>query len=160
MAQGFVALEAARAAARGATIDEVTAVAERMTGEVSLLAMLDTLTYLARSGRVPRVAAWAAGMLGVRPIVRFGAGDIRLAGRAHSRARALRALADQFVAAVGGRETHLAVHHANAPGDAHELLERIGARVPLAEAHVSEFTQVMGVHTGPGLAGLAFWTES
>ena len=65
MAQGFVVLEAARMAASGAPIMEVLAAAEAMTTRVSLLAMLDTLRYLARSGRVPRVAAWAAGMLNV-----------------------------------------------------------------------------------------------
>ena len=63
----------------------VVARAEEMTGRVTLLAMLDTLSYLARSGRVPRVAAWAAGMLQVKPIVRFTAGDIKLVARTRTR---------------------------------------------------------------------------
>src|SRR4029078_1501874 len=53
MAQGFVVLEAPRAPAAGASIDDVAARAEAMTQRVTLLAMLDTLGYLARSGRVP-----------------------------------------------------------------------------------------------------------
>jgi hypothetical protein len=31
--------------------------------------------------------------------------------------------------------------------------------VRIAESYVTEFTQVMGVHTGPGLAGFAFWCD-
>ena len=159
MAQGFVVLEAARAAQAGAGIDAVVARVEEMATRVTLLAMLDTLTYLARGGRVPRVAAWAAGMIQVKPIVRFTASDIRLLARTRTRRRALARMVDILSELTAGRPVHLAVHHANAPADAERLLTEARRRVDVAEAYVSEFTQVMGVHTGPGLAGFAFWTE-
>ncbi|MDE3095560.1 MAG: DegV family protein [Chloroflexota bacterium] len=159
MAQGFVVLEAARAAQAGAGIDAVVATVEEMATRVTLLAMLDTLSYLARGGRVPWVAAWAAGVLQVKPIVRFTASDIRLLARTRTRRRALERMGDLLAELTAGRRVHLAVHHANAPADAERLLAAARARVDLAEAYVSEFTQVMGVHTGPGLAGFAFWTE-
>ncbi|MBF6598920.1 MAG: DegV family protein [Dehalococcoidia bacterium] len=159
MAQGFVVLEAARAARDGAGIDAIIARADEMAGRVTLLAMLDTLSYLARGGRVPRVAAWAAGMLQVKPIVRFTASDIRLIARTRTRARALERMVDVLAQGAADRRVHLAVHHAHAPDDAQELLARAQERVEIAEAWVSEFTQVMGVHTGPGLTGFAFWTE-
>ena len=124
-----------------------------MTERVTLLAMLDTLSYLARSGRVPRVAAWAAGMLQVKPIVRFSASDIKLVARTRTRARALDRMLELLAEATAGRATHLAVHHANAPADAEYLLRQAQQHVNLAESYVTEFTQVMGVHTGPGLVG-------
>ena len=159
MAQGFVVIEAARAAASGADVDTVLARAEAMTTQVTLLAMLDTLSYLARGGRVPRVAAWAAGMLQVKPIVRFSASDIKLVARTRTRARALDQMGELLAQMAGGRRTHLAVHHAHAPGDAAYLLRAAEGRIELAESYVTEFTQVMGVHTGPGLVGLAWWCE-
>jgi|CXWL01.1.fsa_nt_gi DegV family protein with EDD domain len=159
MAQGFVVLEAARLAETGAGIDDVIARAEEMTGRVSLLAMLDTLSYLARSGRVPRVASWAAGVFQVKPIVRFTAGDIKRLSQPRTRARGLEKMATIFAELTAGRRTHLAVHHANAPDDAGWLLERVQRSVSIVESHVTEFTQVMGVHTGPGLVGLAWWCE-
>jgi DegV family protein with EDD domain len=159
MAQGFVVLEAARAAASGATLEAVVARADAMTRRVTLLAMLDTLDYLARSGRVPRVAAWAAGMLRVKPIVRFSVDGIKLIARARTRPRAIDELVRRAGALAGSGRVHLAIHHANAPHDAAELLRRLESRLDLVEAHITEFTQVMGVHTGPGLLGAAFWTE-
>jgi DegV family protein with EDD domain len=160
MAQGFVVLEAARAAQTGASIEQVAQRAEAMTTQVTLLAMLDTLTYLARGGRVPRAAAWAAGMLQVKPIVRFSASDIRLVARTRTRRRALDRMVELLVEMAEGRTLHLAVHHANAPEDARYLLDRIEPQIVLAETYLTEFTQVMGVHTGPGLVGLAWWAES
>jgi DegV family protein with EDD domain len=159
MAQGFVVLEAARTAAAGAPIEEVIAKVDEMAGRVNLLAMLDTLTYLARGGRVPRVAAWAAGMLQVKPIVRFTASDIHLVARTRTRRRALARMTELLAEIADGRAVHLAVHHAHAPEDAEELLAQAEQRVKIAESYVSEFTQVMGVHTGPGLAGFAFWCD-
>lgn len=159
MAQGFVVLEAARAAAAGASIAEVVARTEEMTGRVTLLAMLDTLDFLARSGRVPRAAAWAAGIVQVKPIVRFSATQIRLVARTRTRRRALDRLAELATAEAAGRPTHLAVHHAGARADAEVLLDRLRASMRIEEAFVTEFTQVMGAHTGPGLTGVAFWTE-
>jgi DegV family protein with EDD domain len=159
MAQGFIVLEAARAAAAGATIDEVTARAEAMSGCVTLLAMLDTLSYLARSGRVPRVAAWAAGIIQLKPIVRFSVGGIKLVARTRTRPRALDRMSDLLAADTAGRPTHLAIHHANAPADAARLLASAQNRINIAESFTTEFTQVMGVHTGPGLVALAWWCE-
>jgi DegV family protein with EDD domain len=159
MAQGFVVLEAARAAARGATIDDVLAVAETLVPRVRLLAMLDTLTYLSRSGRVPRVAAWAAGMLQVKPVVRFNASDIRLVARTRTRPRALDKMAELLARDCAGQRLHLAVHHANAPADAERLLAAARERCDIVESYVTEFTQVMGVHTGPGLVAYAWWSE-
>ncbi len=159
MAQGFVVLEAARCAATGAPVEEVIARAEATSGEVRLLAMLDTLSYLARGGRVPRVAAWAAGMLQVKPIVRFSASDIKLVARTRTRARALGRMVDLVAEATAGRATHLAVHHAHAAVDAEHLLAEAGTRINVVEAYLTEFTQVMGLHTGPGLAGFAWWCE-
>lgn len=160
MAQGFVVVEAARVAAAGGSMDDVLARAEAMTTQVTLLAMLDTLSYLARGGRVPRAAAWAAGVLQVKPIVRFSAADIRLVARTRTRRRALERMASLLVEMAGARRLHLAVHHANAPDDAHYLLDAIAGRVDLAETYSTEFTQVMGVHTGPGLVAFAWWPET
>ncbi|HEY8173592.1 MAG TPA: DegV family protein [Dehalococcoidia bacterium] len=159
MAQGFIVLEAAREAASGATIQRVLERAEEMTSRVTLFAMLDTLNYLARGGRVPRVAAWAAGMLQVKPIVRFSASDIKLVARTRTRPRAIERLAELTAAATGARGVHLAVHHANAPDDAAELRRQLEDRLNVVESYVTEFTQVMAVHTGPGLTGVAFWCD-
>ncbi|MBI4261631.1 MAG: DegV family protein, partial [Actinobacteria bacterium] len=58
-----------------------------------------------------------------------------------------------------GGGLHVAAFHANAPDDAHDLLDRIAGRVEVVERVVSEFTPAMGAHTGPGLVGVAYWSE-
>jgi fatty acid-binding protein DegV len=49
--------------------------------------------------------------------------------------------------------------HADAPEPAMELQEKITDQFDCAEIFTTEFTPVMGTHTGPGLFGVAFYAE-
>jgi DegV family protein with EDD domain len=159
MAQGFVALEAARAAKEGASAGEVIARAEALMPRVQLVVVLDTLVYLARSGRVPRLVVWASGPLQVKPIVAFQRGVYRPVAFVRTMRRAVGRLVQELERRTAGAPLHVCVHHTNAPREAAELAERVRASLHPKELLVREFTQVMGVHTGPGLLGFAFYTE-
>jgi DegV family protein with EDD domain len=161
MAQGFVALAAAREAAAGARLDEVEASARRVTPQVGLVMMLEGLDHLARGGRVPRVAAWASSLLQVKPLVEFRDREIKLASRARTRKRALESLVGLLELRVGKTDRlHLAVHHANADEDARWLAEQASSRLKPVSLAITEFTQVMTAHVGPGIAGYAYWRET
>jgi DegV family protein with EDD domain len=159
MAQGFVALEAARAAKEGATIDEAIARGEALMPRVQLVVVLDTLVYLARSGRVPRLIVWAASPLQLKPIVAFHKGVYRPVTFVRTMRRAVDRLMQELERRTRGQQLHVCVHHTNVPLQAEELAQRVRASLQPKELLVREFTQVMGVHTGPGLLGFAFYTE-
>lgn len=159
MAQGFVVLEAARAAQRGDGIDQVLASAEAVIPKVQLLVVIDTLTYLARSGRVPRLLVWASSPLQLKPIVQFQGGAYRPVAFVRTTRRALVRLVQLLERRTAGGALHVCVHHTNAPQAAAELAERVRVLLQPKELFVQEFTQVMGVHTGPGLLGFSFYVE-
>lgn len=159
MAQGFMVLEAARAARDGADADEVVRRAKALMPHVQLLVVLDTLTYLARSGRVPRLVVWASSPLQVKPIVEFRRGSYRPVTVVRSMPRAVDRLLRALQERTRGEEAHICIHHTNVPDKAEELAERVRSAIQPQELLVREFTQVMGVHTGPGLLGFAFYTK-
>ncbi len=66
-AEGLVVLNAARVAHDGAGHDEVCAAARSVMKKVVLAATLNTLYYLARSGRVPMAVHWANSVVRVNP---------------------------------------------------------------------------------------------
>jgi len=161
MAQGFMVLEAARAAAAGADLEAAAGRAEALKPRVAIIALLDTLDYLARGGRVPRAAAWASSLLQVKPIVEFSHGTVRLVRRVRVRRRAqerLFALLEER--AAGARSLHLCVHHADVPEEAQALAEQARSTLRPVELYISEFTWVMSAHTGPGLLGFAYYCDS
>lgn len=159
MAQGFVAIEAARTAQTGGNIDLVLRRAEALQPRVKLLISLDTLKYLGRSGRVPRLLIWASSPLQVKPVVSFQGGTYRPIGLARSTDGAMRRLLQALDQRSESGQLHVCVHHTNAPDQAAKLMERVQRSLQPAELFVSEFTQLMGVHTGPGLLGFAFYSE-
>lgn len=159
MAQGFIVLEAARAAEKGTAIDEIIARAEELMPRVQLLVTIDTLTYLARSGRVPRLLVWAASPLQVKPVVAYERGAYRPIAIVRTRRRAMERLFQALQQRAASGSLLVCVHHTNALQDAETLAERVRTTFQPKELLISEFTQVMGVHTGPGLLGFAFYTE-
>jgi len=49
--------------------------------------------------------------------------------------------------------------HADVPEEAEQLRDEVRQRFDCVESIVTEFTPVMGVHTGPGLLGVAYFME-
>ncbi len=160
MGEGFVVLEAAKAAAAGGSLADVKAAAEGAMPRVGIVAVIDTLEYLARGGRVPRIQAWASALLSVKPIIELRQQDIHLLTRTRTRRRAVAQLIPILEQrGLYGERLHLCVQHTNVLDEALGLAEEAQQRLHPAEMAVSEFTLVMGAHIGPGLLGLAYYVE-
>ncbi|MQF48340.1 DegV family protein [SAR202 cluster bacterium AC-647-N09_OGT_505m] len=157
--QGLVVLAAARAAAQNADHHQVKAVAHRVMQGVELIAFLDTMHYISKGGRIPRIAAWAGSALKLKPMMELSQGDIRPLERPRTRKRAMERLLAIVHTRVGDTPIRANVMHALAIDDARTLRERLLSEFNCVEVLVSEFTPVMGAHTGPGLLGIAFHTE-
>jgi DegV family protein with EDD domain len=159
--QGLVALAAARAAASGKDLDEVIKIASNVMERVNLFATLDTLHYLVKSGRVPQAAALVNSLLQIKPVFTLNHADARTVALPRTITSAMKRmlkLMEQKV--VKGQPLHVAVMHADALDKAIALRDRIASQFNCTELFITEFTPVMGVHTGPGLLGVAFYGES
>jgi DegV family protein with EDD domain len=159
--QGLVVLAAAEAAVAGADIEAVTAVAERVKGAVRLVAAVENLDRLIKSGRVPGIAALANRWLGLQPLFEFRNGKAHPLRPAFSRDAALeRMLSIWRNSAVAGARLHVAALHAEAQEEANGLLKQVITEVPAATSFVAPFSSVMVAHTGLGLVGLSWWWET
>jgi len=158
-AQGFVALEAARAAVGGKSLAEVAEVAEGMIPRVNMLAVLDTLQYLARAGRIPRIAAWGSSVLKIKPILTFSKDGIGLFEKSRTKPKAVDRLVEVMRERTQGKPVHVNVMHANVRDEAEALKERIQSGFECVEIYVTDFAPTMGVQAGPGVLGIAFFHE-
>ncbi len=157
--QALVALEAARHAAAGEGLDQVEAAAAGVVKKVRLIAYLDTLEYIWKGGRVPRIAVWASRLLDIKPVMELVAGRVNVVARPRSRRRANQRLMADMHRDLRGHIGHVNVMHADAEREAQALMERIGREYDCAELFLTEFHPFMGAHTGPGLVGVAYWVE-
>jgi len=160
-ALGFIVLEAARVASQGANLGQAVEAARNMMGKVNFLAMLDTLYYLARLGRIARAAAWAGSLLSMKPIVEHSPaiGETTPVARPRTKTKAVERMLEIMAQRMGDSKVHVMVHHADELEEAEKLAAEIKARFNCLELYLTEFTPVMGVHTGPGLLAIAFYAD-
>lgn len=149
MTEGFIVMEAARAAQAGAGLDEVIEVARKTIPRVDFLAAFDTLEYLRKGGRIGKAQAFLGSMLRINPLVTLRDGVVEPAGRTRSRTKAINRLYN-FAARYSHIE-EMAVEDTACPDEAEALAERLGAIFPRERIHRSKMTPAIGTHTGPGL---------
>ena len=152
------------AAAAGAAEDAVVAAAERAAHGARLVATLPSLDHLARGGRVPGAASWGARWLGLHPLFEFREGKVRPLRPARGREGACQRIIALWAAGLErerglGARLHVAALHAQDPEIAEVLLREVCSQVQPATSFIASFTPVMVAHTGPSLAGLAWWWE-
>jgi DegV family protein with EDD domain len=141
-------------------MDEIVERVRTLSDRVYLLVALDTLEYLAKTSRIPRVSALFGKALQIKPVILFARGDVEPLERPRSRRRAVRRLLDLTEERLrGGSPLHMAVQHAGAREEAEALREAVAERFHPEELLISEFSPVMISYTGPGLLGLAFYED-
>ena len=158
-AQGLVALEACRAAKRGDSYEMVIDAAQTVIQRVSLLAFPETLDYLRQSGRIPRMAYTGMSLLKIKPIFELSKGKIRNLAKPRTVNKASEKLVNLMSKRISG-PVHATVMHADALEVAEQLKETIALEFQCEELFLTQFSPVMGSHTGPGLLGIAFWSET
>ncbi len=158
-AQGFVVLAAARAAAQGKNLTETIKAAEEVKEKIHLVMVLETIRYVYRSGRVPKVAAQAGSALNIKPILTISDGLVRFAGATRNKQRGVNRILQMMRDEVKGQSVNVAVVHADALEEAERLKEKVASEFDCIELWLSEFSPIMGYATGRGLLGLAFYVE-
>jgi DegV family protein with EDD domain len=157
-AQGFVVLAAARAAKAGKSFAEVIQTTQEIKAKVNAIVLLDTMRYVYRSGRVPRIAAQAASVLNIRPIFTVS-GAVHFVTAVRSRKKGIERLLKMTRERVNNRPIHCAVMHAYDPEEAQKLKSLVAGEFNCVELWISEFSPIMGYATGTGALGLAFYAD-
>ena len=158
-AQGFIVLVAAREAMAGKSLAEVVKTAEEMKGKVNFLVLLDTVRYVYRSGRIPKIASQAGSMLNIRPLLSMSAGALCFKGAVRSREHGIERVFRILREKAGRHPIHVAVMHAYALDEAEQLMAKVAAEFDCVELWLTEFSPLMGYACGTGTLGLAFYTE-
>ncbi len=159
-AQAFLVLKAARAAAAGATAEQVLRVVEESRPRTGMYFAFETLEHLHRGGRIGQAATLLGARLRIQPVLTLTGGQVRPVSVARTRQRALDRVLREVQAAVGENPARAAVFHADVPEEAEQMAERVQSMLRCVEFFISEFTPVMGAHTGPGVLGVAYCIEA
>ena len=162
MGLGCIVMAAARAARDGASMEGLQQLVSKMMPETRTLALLDTLEYLAKGGRIGKVQAYLGNSLRplaifkVIPIVEVRGGEVHPLARVRTRRKGLDRLLTEASSASG--ITMAGVAYSTSRQEAESVLERLRPLVSSGNLVLSRFGPVLGTHIGPGALGLVFTT--
>jgi len=148
---GFLGIDAAEQARAGKDLDQIAAYVEQRVSQIRLWAVLDTLEYLRRGGRIGRAGALLGTLLNVKPLIEIR-GEVLPSERVRTHRKAIARMVE--LASGQAPYEHLAVLHSTSPHLADELADQLGSIHPRADILVSQLTGVIGVHGGPGVLGV------
>ena len=155
--QGLVAWEALKASLAGCGLEQTEARALAIRSRVRLIAYVDTLYYLWKSGRVAGIAHLGTSLLKLKPIFELSQSQVLTLAKPRTASRAGEKMMEIMTERVGNSTVHAIIMHVSAKEQALLLRDAVEERFDCAETFVTEFTPVMGAHIGPGMVGVAFW---
>jgi len=153
---GFQAIEAALVVMEGLDFDQVVSTARRFREKAYVVALIDRLEFMRRSGRVNWLRANIGDLLQIKQLVEVKDGLVNALSRTRTYTRAFEQLI--AIAFTWSNIKRLAVLHSGAPEKAKELTERVSDLCP-NPLMIVDVTTVIGVHVGPGCVGLAVLTR-
>jgi len=148
---GFQVLAAAEAVAQNLPLDRILHRAENVRQRIRLIAMLDTLEYLRRSGRVSWARARIGSLLRIKPFLEVKDAEVLNLGLTRTRSKGIAHLM-KLLRSLGPLE-RLAILHTNAEDDARQFLADLDPQLSTPPLIVN-VTTIIGTHVGP--AGLGF----
>jgi DegV family protein with EDD domain len=137
---------------QGARLEPVLSFLEDLQSRIQIVAMLDTLEYVRRSGRVSWARARLGNMLHIKPFIGLKNGVVSSLGECRTRTKGLQRLMSFLLSA--GRLERLAILHTNAESEARKFLNELPVKLE-NDPLIVNVTTVIGVHVGPNGLGFA-----
>jgi len=158
MGSGLQVIVAAEAAAAGCSMAEILTLLQEKRSKTRIYAVLDTLEFLRRSGRVSWTQFGLGTLLRIKPVLEVFEGDVIM----NDRVRTLKRAQLRLIELVQAQQPleRIAVLHANNLKGAQRLQKQAAFLFPPEQELIfMEITPAIGSHIGPGAVGFAFISE-
>lgn len=164
MGQAILVRRACELVDEGMDVAEIARTLDREKKDIRLVALLDTLEYLKRGGRISAAAAAIGGVLTIKPVIAIEGGEVVMLGKARGSRRGNNLLIEQIQKTRGidydrpyqlgytGLDDHLLRKYVE---DSRDLWEGRADELP-----VNVIGGAIGTHTGPGAIGVAFFAHA
>ena len=161
---GILAEYALQCARSGMDAAQIVRRLEKKRQDVCLLALLDTLEYLKRGGRISKTVAFAGGLLSIKPVVTVQDGEILVVGKARGSKQGNNLLMEK-VHTCGGIDFDLPILLGYSGLSDVCLRKYVEDSRSLWQGHAetlasTRICSVVGTHTGPGVVAVAFFRKN
>lgn len=160
---GLSVIKAAQWSKEGFTFVDLVAKTEKIIESTKVFFVLNTLEYLQKGGRIGKVSAFVGQTLDLKPIITCNEDGIyTTVAKVRGRKGSLTRIKEIACTAVeGASKVNIAFAHGNAMDELTKIKEDVLSRVQnVKDVYVGPVSPALGVHTGPGLIGIAVQIEN
>lgn len=152
---GMMVVTVARAAAAGKSLAELEQIAQEVRDTQLLVAIVDTLEYLQKGGRIGKASAFLGSILNIKPIISVNVeGEVFGTDKSRGTNKAITRIFELMEEkAPLGSAVSIAIVHSQRVEQAEEWLEKLKTLYDVREGVVVELGPVVGTHAGPGALG-------
>ncbi len=152
MGVGLLAVVAAKAANKGAVLDEVTDLVRDSISRLHMICALDTLEFLQKGGRIGKAQAWLGSLLNISPIISMAEGEVVPFERVRTYKKAISRVQQLIEGYLPAKE--LAIIYGTDAEEARKMVEYVKNISPQQDIYITQFGPVLGTYVGPN--SLAF----
>ena len=163
LGEALIVEYADRLVRQGLSPEEIVEKVEEKKGKIHLLALLDTLEYLKKGGRISSAVAFAGALLSIKPVIAVEDGEVKLVGKARGSKNGNNLLAE-MIRSCGQIDYDMPYTLAYS-GNSDALLKKYVEDSKHLWAEDADKMSVMrigatiGTHVGPGAIGVAFFVK-
>lgn len=155
---GLQVIEAAKKAIDGIDSARIIERVEDIKNRTELLFTLNTLKYLEKGGRIGKVSSLLGSFLNIKPIVRVVDGIYVPAGKTRSQKQSIIKIVEVMETLLNHKKPEsIVIGHGQGYEMAMELKKLVESKFEKAVDFLTDTGPVIGVHTGPGTLGIAFY---
>ncbi len=146
---------------KGMPVEDIVKALEQEREKIHLVALLDTLEYLKKGGRISSTVAFVGGVLSIKPVVAIKDGEVAMIGKARGSKKGNNYLIEEIESTSGVDFTKPICLGYTGLGD--ELLQKyIADSKEIWKGHenslrISHIGPTIGTHVGPGAIAVAFF---
>lgn len=142
----------------GYSAEEIVKTLETNKHKIHVFALVETLEYLKKGGRLSGVSALAGTILNIKPIVEVKNGKVDVAGKARGLTGAFGKMIN-FIEQYGGMDTskYYCLGYTGKKENLNAFIEYAKDKLDLKDGLISPIGSVVGTHAGPGVCGIAFY---
>lgn len=151
---------AVKLAAEGKSAAEIAADLEEAKKRLRLVAVVDTLEYLKKGGRLSKTAAFAGTLLGIKPVISIEDGVLGVKGKARGLQKAFE-LVFSVAEEQGGIDISqpVAIGYTGEATVFQDFQKVVAEKLPGIDPVISPVGSVVGTHAGPGACVIVFYAK-
>ena len=160
MGEGLIAVMASQYNDGTKSIDEIAEYSLNVSKQMSHLFIVDSLKYLARTGRISKLTAGIGTLLQIKPVLHADdEGRLTNIQKVISRKKSINVLADKMIASKNDLSDIVFIAHADCIDDAKILSSLIEQGLSIKPI-ISNIGPIIGCHSGPGTLAVFFTSNT